>query len=218
MKRILLGMLLTLAVSMALLAASVLGLGTNDALMLGLMERTAPPETTGLPAEEYPGMARMITSYLRGGTEDFQYAYTVNGSECLAFSEREQTHMADVRDLFRLCGNIGLCAGAVMVAAWLLMGRNAACRAIRNGLLTVLALVALIAMIAAIDFNALFLLFHRVAFTNDLWLLNPHTDLLIRLMPTDFFVAYAALIGLTWFTALALVLLLTHLLAKERNK
>lgn len=53
----------------------------------------------------------------------------------------------------------------------------------------------------AVDFDSLFILFHRLAFTNDLWLLNPETDLLIRLMPTDFFVHYAALIGGSWLAA-----------------
>ena len=38
------------------------------------------------------------------------------------------------------------------------------------------------------DFGNLFTAFHRLFFTNDGWLLDPRTDLLIRLMPTAFFV------------------------------
>ena len=40
---------------------------------------------------------------------------------------------------------------------------------------------------AAVSFDGLFLTFHRVAFRNDLWLLDPRTDLLIRLMPSALF-------------------------------
>ena len=42
-----------------------------------------------------------------------------------------------------------------------------------------------------IDFDGLFTTFHRIAFTNDGWLLDPKTDLLIRLMPTGFFTTLA---------------------------
>ena len=54
----------------------------------------------------------------------------------------------------------------------------------------------------AADFEGLFVLFHRLSFDNGLWLLNPQTDLLIRLMPTSFFVSYAAILGGTWLGAL----------------
>ena len=38
-----------------------------------------------------------------------------------------------------------------------------------------------------LDYDRFFTAFHRLAFTNDLWLLNPRTDLLIRLMPEGLF-------------------------------
>ena len=40
------------------------------------------------------------------------------------------------------------------------------------------------------DFESLFLLFHQVSFANDLWLMNPQTDLMIALMPESFFMWY----------------------------
>ena len=39
------------------------------------------------------------------------------------------------------------------------------------------------------DFDGLFTAFHHLVFNNDGWLLDPRTDMLIRLMPTDFFVS-----------------------------
>ena len=42
---------------------------------------------------------------------------------------------------------------------------------------------------AAVNFDGLFITFHRAAFRNDGWLLDPRTDLLIRLMPVKFFMA-----------------------------
>ena len=60
---------------------------------------------------------------------------------------------------------------------------------------------------ACIDFDSLFILFHKVAFTNDLWLLNPQTDLLIRLMPIEFFISYAAIIGCCWLLGMLAMLI-----------
>ena len=65
------------------------------------------------------------------------------------------------------------------------------------------------------DFDSLFVTFHRVAFTNDLWLMNPATDLILRLMPTGFFIRYALLIGGGWLVFLALLFLLSRVLAKR---
>ena len=42
-----------------------------------------------------------------------------------------------------------------------------------------------------VDFDGLFVTFHRIAFTNEGWLLDPSKDLLIRLMPVEFFIALA---------------------------
>ena len=55
-----------------------------------------------------------------------------------------------------------------------------------------------------IDFDGLFTAFHRIAFTNEGWLLDARTDLLLRLMPVDFFIALAAKI-LLWTAAAAIV-------------
>ena len=72
----------------------------------------------------------------------------------------------------------------------------------RWGIGALLLVLAALLVWGMVDFDSLFILFHHLAFTNDLWLLNPATDLLIRLMPVAFFVHYAALIGGTWLGTL----------------
>ena len=68
------------------------------------------------------------------------------------------------------------------------------------------AAVTAVIILACIDFNSLFVLFHQVAFRNDLWLLDPQTDLLIRLMPIEFFISYAAIIGGLWLLGMVIAL------------
>ena len=57
------------------------------------------------------------------------------------------------------------------------------------------------------QFNEAFIRFHELLFTNDLWLLNPETDMMIRMLPQkiffEIFVRILVLFGV--FTALLLI-------------
>ena len=70
---------------------------------------------------------------------------------------------------------------------------------------------------AAIDFDSFFTAFHRLTFTNDGWLLDPRTDLLIRLMPADFFMALGARLVLWMLAAAAAAGMTAWLIIKRRN-
>lgn len=206
------GVLLSLAAAVTALAFLIDGLGGSAPLMHSLMERYAPPAYTQLPAEHYPAMAEMITDYLSGREKTFQFSFTdADGVSYQCFHDDEQQHMADCLALFVLDRTVLLCASAALVllglGAWALRDqrRNTA-RGFLWGSLLVLLVLTVLALWAAVDFDGLFVLFHRLSFANDLWLLNPQTDLLIRLMPTAFFIHYAAILGGTWLGFLLLML------------
>ena len=50
----------------------------------------------------------------------------------------------------------------------------------------------------------------------DRWLLNPQTDLLIRLMPTQLFIDYAQIIGIVWAALMGILLIIATV--KLRNQ
>jgi len=139
----------------------------------------------------------MLMDYLRGARDDLNMTATVNGAVQPVFNEREIRHMADVKGLFDLERRVkamfaGL--GLALLAAGL-PGPGWAKRLLRAGVVGQvfwLALLAFAAAWASIDFDGLFRRFHAVLFTNDLWLLNPETDLMIRMLPQQFFVKLAA--------------------------
>ena len=60
------------------------------------------------------------------------------------------------------------------------------------------AVLAVLAGIIATDFNKYFIIFHHIFFNNDLWMLNPDTDLLINIVPEPFFMDTAARIAATY--------------------
>ncbi len=166
--------------------------------MAEAMLHFAPEKSTGLPAAAYPGMAKMITGYLTGAEERFSYTLMrADGTMVSCFHDYEAAHMADCRGLISLDTWVCLiCLGLLLAAVgWqILRGRKRGSeawlpflRGMRNALLALCGLAGALALWAAIDFDSLFVLFHRIAFTNDLWLLDPRTDLLIRLMPVELF-------------------------------
>ena len=203
------GFLLALMLSVCLLSGLLAFFGASAPLMEAMMRRFAPGE---LPDNDYGPMAEMITAYLSGREAEFQYLLPgVDGGERPAFHPHEQQHMADCLMLFRLCRRV-LAVSAISFAGLLALtlalreGKSAA-RGGAAGFWAVLLALCAVALWAAADFEGVFVLFHRLSFANNLWLLNPQTDLLIRLMPLRFFIAYAALLGAAWLLGLLPALL-----------
>ena len=114
--------------------------------------------------------------------------------------------MADCRVLIRMAGMLRWIFGGmtlILAGTEVLFRRRAAfADGVLGGLGAAGILCTGLLVWALIDFDGLFTAFHRLAFTNDGWLLDPRTDLLIRLMPTDFFTALGARL-LLWMIAAA---------------
>ena len=207
------GFLLVWAVILFTLAAAVYGIAGNGDLLSREMIRHAPPETTGLPETEYPGVGRMTAAYLTGQEETFQYIWTdANDRGYVGFQKHEADHMADCRGLIGLAGTLRWITGAAALllagAGLLLRQRKAFAGGMLTGLCAAGSLFAGIAVWALVNFDGLFVTFHRVAFTNDGWLLDPRTELLIRLMPVNFFVSLGTRI-MIWVLVAGIVLFCT---------
>ena len=144
------------------------------------------------------------------------------------FNEREMTHMKDCLGLFDLLRKVRgrLIPWAILLivgGAFLLQNRRRArlC-AWLSPLILVLPLGAF-AVYAAMNFDAAFTLFHRMLFRNDLWLLDPRTDLLIRVCPESMFmhmgvrILIYSLIGILAVSAAATALSFLWPKRKEDN-
>ena len=187
------GFLLVWAVILFALAAAVYGTAGDGDLLAREMRRHAPPETTGLPETEYTGVGRMTAGYLTGREETFQYVFSdAEGRRFVCFQPHEAAHMADCRGLIGLAGRLrwitGTAALLLTAAGIFLRLRWDFTGGMLAGLCGAAAVFTGITVWALADFDGLFVTFHRLAFTNDGWLLDPRTDLLIRLMPVNFFI------------------------------
>lgn len=172
-----------------------------------------------------------MMAYLRGNREDLHVFTTMGGQYCEFFNAREIAHMEDVRDLFiggLWIRRIGLgitLAYAALLALWckgsnsrktLLTAFVPGSFCIGTGVFFTAALV--IAGIVASDFSKYFIVFHHIFFDNDLWILNPATDMLINIVPEPFFMDTALRIGITFGIMVLVFLLVSFFLWKRGHK
>ena len=168
--------------------------GDADAMTRGML-RFAPPERTGLPEDLYPEMGCHITEYLTGKKASFQFSISSASGETVLFHDYEIAHMSDCRRLLALDRTVclfmlGLGLIGLTLAAGLAHGaRCLFLRGGQRGLLSFGLIAAVLTIWALVNFDGFFITFHRLAFSNELWLLNPRTDLLIRLMPETLFMS-----------------------------
>ena len=145
-----------------------------------------------------------MMSYLRGNRDDLHIPTVVDGVSREFFNEREIAHMEDVRGLFlgaialrRICLLLAVVCVGILIALHAPI-RRLLPRALCAGTLLFLALTAVLAGIISTDFTKYFVIFHKIFFNNDLWILDPSTDLLINIVPEPFFMDTAARIGITF--------------------
>lgn len=162
------------------------------------------PQAVGMEMDDLLRVTDEMMAYLRGNREDLHIDTVVNGQPREFFNEREIAHMEDVRGLF--IGALYLRA-ACLAAAVLCLAAMAVLkagigrilpRAVCAGMGLFFFLTAALAGIISTDFTKYFIIFHKIFFRNDLWILDPATDLLINIVPEPFFVDTAARIGVTF--------------------
>lgn len=152
-------------------------------------------EDAGVSREEQALIDRDLADYLRGAIDSLDRRVTLRGEEVdCAFNERELKHMRDVRRLFEIGfavrrALIALTA-LLLIAAALTGGRAGLSAAVSAGLIALIAAAGALAVKLA-GFSRVFIAFHHLAFSNDLWLLDPATDAMIRMLPEEFFAGMA---------------------------
>ncbi|MBQ9009298.1 MAG: DUF1461 domain-containing protein [Clostridia bacterium] len=159
----------------------------------------------GMKEEEQRRFAETVTAYMRGKSETLPPQ----------LNEKEQVHFGDVRQLIQLAGRVssillGLAALLTVFGAWLAEHPGTKTgRALAIGAALGLAVLVGSGLWVATHFETAFIGMHRLIFPNNLWLMNPETDICIRMMPTELFqgAAVRCLIRTAWQSALIAALL-----------
>lgn len=168
-------------------------------------------------------VTKEMMSYLRGNRADLVVETKVDGEEREFFNDREKAHMVDVKNLF--IGGLWLRRGAILILAisFLVLIKTKADwkRLLPKSFLITIGSFVGITLAAGVlfmtDFHRYFMIFHEIFFTNDLWLLDPDTDLLIRMLPEGFFLDMVKRIGLIFLILMVIVLVISVVILKLRS-
>ena len=152
-----------------------------------------------------------MMAFLRGKRADLHVYTTIGGETREFFNEREIAHMEVVQRLFigglwlRRFGLLVTASYALLIVS--LRKRYPAQRALLMkhvfaslcaGMAVFFAAALLITAVISTNFSKYFIVFHHIFFDNDLWILNPATDLLINIVPEPFFMDTAVRIAATF--------------------
>ena len=171
-------------------------------------------DSLNMEMEDVMDVTDKMMAYLIDELPELSVVTMVDGKEQDFFNEQDRLHMYDVQGLF--LGGFRLRAIALGIFA-VLMIFLAATKAEMKTLLAksyykALAVsgvtVAVLGVLIASNFYKVFVLFHEIFFSNDLWLFDPRTDYMIRMLPEGFFYDMVIRIGVIFIISLVLVGLL----------
>lgn len=180
-------------------------------------------EDVKMEMEDLLDVTHEMMAFLRGNRADLHVPTIVDGQPREFFNEREIAHMEDVRGLFLAA--IALrrgCLAVIAACVALLLALKADVKNVLPKMLCVgtglfFAVLAVLAGIISTNFTKYFIIFHEIFFNNDLWMLDPRTDLLINIVPEPFFVDTAARIGLTYGISVAVVFAVCILILRRKK-
>lgn len=164
-------------------------------------DKNRVPETIQVDKDELMTVTRHLTDYMRGKQKDLVVTATVNGVRQEFFNQKEKDHMVDVRALFDIGFKVRNVAFWLLLLLLLLMillkirAPYVIARCLREVLTGFLLLAVILTIVVLLDFSRAFDIFHMLFFTNDLWQLNPQTDLLVNIVPIQFFMDISIFIG-----------------------
>ncbi|MDA1347292.1 MAG: TIGR01906 family membrane protein [Chloroflexi bacterium] len=180
----------------------------------------------GIERQELLSAARQIRDYFTNGEEYLIVSVVRFGEQVPSlYNSREVLHMKDVKFLVKGVYRLQEISGVyllVFAAVGLWLGRRSflprlGYYGVLGGAIT-LAVVALAGLASVVGFDQVFLAFHQISFTNDLWQLDPRTDMLLIMFPQGFFLdATLWIAGSTILEALVVVGVSAALMGKERR-
>ncbi len=149
---------------------------------------------TGLADSELENAAAGLISYFNSDEEYISLTVIKDGEPFELFNQREVVHLRDVKGLIWL--DYWVLLGTFVYALGYAVGsffwnRRQYWRRLEWGVVggssITLALMLALGLGTLLGFDQLFLQFHLLSFTNELWQLDPSKDYLIMLFPQGFF-------------------------------
>ena len=210
---------------LAMLLSGVFFCTTSTSFYKHEYEKYDNAATIGISDEGLMEVTEGLLDYLWGKRDNLDMQAEIGGEMREVFTQREKDHMVDVRYLIELARNalvITLLGGiAAWVAAVLIVRKEKGGLRFSGigylaGAALLFAVVGIVVLLAMRDFTAVFVKFHEIFFTNDLWLLD-WDDMLILMVPEPFFVDCAVIIAIIFGVGFAITAAIALLMILKKT-
>ncbi len=179
-----------------LMLASLFWVGNNDNFYLKQYVNNNTMHYTGMDMTDLLKATDLLQDYLNDNTDSLDMTVAKWGVEKELFDSREKTHMVDVKVLYLTFEKIMYGLAAVSAAGFGFMfckDKKGFGAGISKGFKFCMAITAVFclffAVVFMVGFDSFWTLFHKIMFTNDLWLLDPKISTMINMFPLNFWLA-----------------------------
>ena len=150
---------------------------------------------TGIEFEQLQVAGQQIRDYFNNDLDQITINISLYGDNVPnLFNEKEILHMYDVKQLVKMVYLVQLYSAILLSMGCVFIlfnpstnGRILTLKYFSRGGMFTFSLVIAVSVLAIIGFDRLFLFFHLVSFSNELWILDPRHDYLIAMFPQGFF-------------------------------
>lgn len=132
-------------------------------------------------------------------------------------SESGLSHFAECKQIFNVIYLAGAASLVFVIVSFIIKAKLGELKYLRNCAIITVVLPAIVGIFALIDFDTLFLIFHKITFSNDDWLFDPATDPIINMLPQEFFMQCALIIVGTMLIGVITVLIIYFVAKKNRR-
>ncbi len=148
----------------------------------------------GMSEADLTHTTEVLLDYIQNKRADLDVMATISGVDRAVFNEKEILHMVDVKNLYldaMMVRNFSWVGFIVMIVIGIMISKKDSIFALSDmflkAIVSTLSVLTLLGIYALVDFNSFWLQFHYIFFTNDLFFLDPNTDILIQMVPSQFF-------------------------------
>lgn len=124
-------------------------------------------------------------------------------------------HFAEVKDIFVSFYYIGIITLILSIIIVIYKAMKKDYSYLKVSAITVIVIPAVVAIAASLNFDATFVIFHKLFFRNDFWLFDPITDPVITILPDTFFLHALIIIIVTVLLGSIILLLCSRKYSKH---
>lgn len=177
-------------------------------------------EYIGISNDELDELTSFTLNYLNDSNASLNKQMFINGELREVFTDDEKAHMVDVQKLNIASIYLGFVALIVFISTFLFICFNKLInqfyKANNNVFKLFVVFISILIIWIVIDFNSFWNFFHHVFFAgNDLWILDLSKDILIMIVPPEFFFHLVSTIVISFIIVLIIYYLFIYYLNKR---